>query len=284
MGARASTSSTCRYAEALDMADRHVVFKQCLKELADAAGMSLTSWRSPSTAGRIELPHPLQPLARWQERTGEGRRTFSAGSSRLDGARAELMCSLRADRQFYKRYVDASWAPTRIAWSYDNRTAGFRVVGEGQSCESNAAFRRRLQPLPWPFAPPSPRASTEFEQDRGPQGLLADVYAAKNLPASLTRLAEATRNSKQSIQQNQAFGAEVVEHYSHFSHGGGGLRQRRDDWERSRYFERFDAPQGQGCLITAQARASAGRPPSSSRRKAPRSRRSTSTSKPRAKP
>ena len=33
----------------------------------------------------------------------------------------------------YKRYVDASWAPTRLAWSHDNRTAGFRVVGDGQS-------------------------------------------------------------------------------------------------------------------------------------------------------
>src|SRR5947207_7305552 len=33
----------------------------------------------------------------------------------------------------YKRYVDASWAPTRLAWSYDNRTAGFRVVGNGPS-------------------------------------------------------------------------------------------------------------------------------------------------------
>ena len=31
-----------RYAEALEMADRHVVFKQCLKEVADQAGLSVT--------------------------------------------------------------------------------------------------------------------------------------------------------------------------------------------------------------------------------------------------
>src|SRR5918996_6342594 len=31
-----------RYAEALEMADRHVVFKQCLKELAESMGMSVT--------------------------------------------------------------------------------------------------------------------------------------------------------------------------------------------------------------------------------------------------
>ena len=37
-----------RYAEALDMADRHVIFKQCMKELADAAGMSLTFMAKPA--------------------------------------------------------------------------------------------------------------------------------------------------------------------------------------------------------------------------------------------
>ena len=31
-----------RYADVLEMADRHVVFKQCLKEIADAAGVSVT--------------------------------------------------------------------------------------------------------------------------------------------------------------------------------------------------------------------------------------------------
>ncbi|MGZ9005625.1 MAG: aldehyde dehydrogenase family protein, partial [Burkholderiales bacterium] len=31
-----------RYAEALQMADRHVVFKQCMKEVADAMGVSVT--------------------------------------------------------------------------------------------------------------------------------------------------------------------------------------------------------------------------------------------------
>src|SRR2546430_2160676 len=33
----------------------------------------------------------------------------------------------------YKRYQSASWAPTKLAWSHDNRTVGFRVVGHGGS-------------------------------------------------------------------------------------------------------------------------------------------------------
>ena len=31
----------------------------------------------------------------------------------------------------YKRFVAGTFAPTKMVWSTDNRTAGFRVVGEG---------------------------------------------------------------------------------------------------------------------------------------------------------
>ena len=33
----------------------------------------------------------------------------------------------------YKRYQPESWAPTALAWSVDNRTCGFRIVGHGPS-------------------------------------------------------------------------------------------------------------------------------------------------------
>ena len=33
----------------------------------------------------------------------------------------------------YKRYVAGTFAPTKVVWSYDNRTAGVRVVGHGPS-------------------------------------------------------------------------------------------------------------------------------------------------------
>lgn len=31
----------------------------------------------------------------------------------------------------YKRYQPGSWAPTRMAWATDNRTIGFRALGQG---------------------------------------------------------------------------------------------------------------------------------------------------------
>jgi glutamine synthetase len=54
-------------------------------------------------------------------------------SQRLDRAHAEVMMFYAPTVNSYKRFVDASWAPTRLAWSYDNRTAGFRVVGHDPS-------------------------------------------------------------------------------------------------------------------------------------------------------
>ena len=55
-------------------------------------------------------------------------------------------------------FESASWAPTTLAWSYDNRTAGFRIVGEGSSlriecrvpgadCNAYLAFAAALAPV-----------------------------------------------------------------------------------------------------------------------------------------
>ena len=131
-----------RYAEVLQMADRHVVFKQCLKEVADQAGLSVTFmakfahdragsschihlslWRDDQNAfaGESELgPIKCSDCFRW----------FLGGWIAYT---PDVMVFYAPTINSYKRYVDASWAPTRLAWSYDNRTAGFRVVGAGPS-------------------------------------------------------------------------------------------------------------------------------------------------------
>jgi glutamine synthetase len=45
----------------------------------------------------------------------------------------ELALCFAPNPNSYKRYRRGTFAPTGIAWSYDNRTAGFRVVGRGDS-------------------------------------------------------------------------------------------------------------------------------------------------------
>src|SRR5260221_3993332 len=130
------------YAEALDMGDRHVIFKQCLKEVAEAAGMSLTFMAKPDASQAGSSCHIHFSL--WRD----GKNAFP-GAQQLGRAKGldvfpwflgglvahvpDLLPVYAPSINSYKRYVDASWAPTRLAWSSDNRTAGFRVVGEGQN-------------------------------------------------------------------------------------------------------------------------------------------------------
>jgi glutamine synthetase len=141
----------------------------------------------------------------------------------------------------YKRYVDASWAPTRIAWSYDNRTAGFRVVGGGASlriecripgadCNPYLAFAASL-------ASGLDGIRNKIEP---PECFTGDVYAARHLPQVPGSLAAASTLFANSRFARDAFCEDVVEHYSHFFRSeDAAFASAVTDWERRRYFERI---------------------------------------------
>jgi glutamine synthetase len=141
----------------------------------------------------------------------------------------------------YKRYVDGSWAPTRIAWSYDNRTAGVRVVGDGPSlrveCRIPGADCNPYLALAGLLASGLDGIANRIEP---PPCFEGDVYAARDLPQVPRSLAEATELFAASPFARQAFGADVVDHYAHFfrteweAYAGA-----VSDWERRRYFERI---------------------------------------------
>jgi len=231
-----------RYAEALDMADRHVLFKQCLKELADAAGMSVTFMAKPDAGGAGSSCHIHCSL--WQD----GRNVFEKGGDLfrwfLGGWMAhvpELMVFYAPTINSYKRYVDASWAPTRLAWSYDNRTAGFRVVGDGQSlrieCRIAGADANPYLALAASLASGLDGIANKTE---APAAFEGDVYAARNLQHVPRTLAQATELFAASDFAKRAFGADVVEHYSHFFRTEVAAYDKAvTDWERRRYFERI---------------------------------------------
>jgi glutamine synthetase len=231
-----------RYAEALEMADRHVVFKQCLKELADAAGLSLTFMAKPFHGQAGSSCHIHFSL--WRD----GKNVFEKGGDLfrwfLGGWMArvpELMVFYAPTINSYKRYVDASWAPTRLAWSYDNRTAGFRVVGDGPAmriecripgadCNPYLAFAAAL-------ASGLDGIKNKVEP---PECFVGDVYGAKNLARVPGTLAEAAALFENSTFAKKAFGEAVVEHYSHFFRTEmAAFNAAVTDWERNRYFERI---------------------------------------------
>jgi len=141
----------------------------------------------------------------------------------------------------YKRYVDASWAPTRLAWSYDNRTAGFRVVGDGQSlrieCRIAGADANPYLALAASLASGLDGIAGKIEP---PKSFVGDAYAAKSLAHVPSSLHEATDLFEKSRFAKRAFGAEVVEHYAHFFRTEvAAFDKSVTDWERTRYFERI---------------------------------------------
>jgi glutamine synthetase len=231
-----------RYAEALDMADRHVVFKQCLKEIAEAAGMSVTFMAKLAADSAGSSCHIHFSL--WRD----GKNVFENRSDLfrwfLGGWIAhvpDVMVFYAPTVNSYKRYVDASWAPTRLAWSDDNRTAGFRVVGQGASlrieCRIPGADCNPYLALAASLASGLDGIERRTEP---PECFVGDIYAAKNLPRVPYTLNEAAGLFSQSAFAKKAFGGDVVEHYTHFYRTEAAAYDKAvTDWERQRYFERI---------------------------------------------
>jgi glutamine synthetase len=231
-----------RYAEALEMADRHVVFKQCLKELAEAAGLSLTFMAKISEDSAGSSCHIHFSLWRDGRNAFEGRSdTFRWFLGGWIARVPEVMVFYAPTVNSYKRYIDASWAPTRLAWSNDNRTAGFRVVGEGAATRIECRI---------PGADCNPYLALAASLACGLDGIarrteppacfVGDIYAAKELPRVPYTLAQANEKFACSSFCKAVFGEDVVEHYAHFYETEvAAYHKAVTDWERRRYFERI---------------------------------------------
>ena len=231
-----------RYAEALDMADRTIVFKQCLKELSEAAGMSVTFMAKFAADGAGSSCH--LHLSLWKD----GSNAFAADEDTfrhfLGGWLAhvpDVMVFYAPTVNSYKRYVDASWAPTRLAWSHDNRTAGFRVVGKGAGlrieCRIPGADCNPYLALAASLASGLEGIASRTEP---PAAFAGDIYTARNLPRVPYTLSQAVDAFEKSDFAKRAFGADVVEHYAHFYRTEAAAFDRAvTDWERRRYFERI---------------------------------------------
>ena len=153
----------------------------------------------------------------------------------------ELMPFFAPTINSYKRYQDASWAPTRIAWSYDNRTAGFRVVGQGGAlrieCRIPGADCNPYLAYAAVLAAGLDGIANETEP---PDLFSGDVYQARELPRVPYTLRDATDLFESSEFVAAAFGEDVQQHYSHFFRKEQeGFDNAVTDWERWRYFERI---------------------------------------------
>lgn len=128
-----------KYAPAMDTAEFHTIAKHAVKEIAWQQGHGVTflpKWHQDKVGSSSHVHQSL-----WKE----GAPVFYDADDAL--GMSDLMRSYMAgllkyapDYTYfmapyinsYKRFMKGTFAPTRIIWSVDNRTAGYRLCGVGR--------------------------------------------------------------------------------------------------------------------------------------------------------
>lgn len=243
-----------RYADLLEMADRHVLYKQALKEIAWRQGLSVTfmALLDEAQAGSSMHVHtslwsadddrPLfagggEPLGDTGESAPAVFRHWLGGQLARAGESALLFAPYPNSS---KRYREGTFAPTTIAWSYDNRTCGFRVVGHERSLrvESRIPGADANPYLVFAATIAAGLDGVTRELDPG-EPFRGNAYEASSLPQVPRSYPSAIDAFESSAFFREAFGADVVEHLVHFAR----TEQRKfqevvTSWERQRYLER----------------------------------------------
>ena len=240
-----------RYCDALAMADRHSIIKHACKEIADAQGKAITfmaKWRYDLAGSSSHVHNSLWSLdgtmPLFYDPDAEYgmsplMRHWVAGQLRYA---PDVTCLLAPYVNSYKRFQAGTFAPTRAVWSRDNRTAGFRLCGEGSSairieCRIGGAD---LNPyLAFAGLIAAGLAGIEEKLELAPP-YEGDAYRGETLPEVAKTLRAATAALNSSTMLRKAMGEEVVDHYVHTAIWEQMEYDRRvTDWELRRGFERY---------------------------------------------
>ena len=231
------------------MADEHAIMKTGIKEMAYLQGKAVTFMAKYAYDLAGSSCHVHQSL--WD---ASGPlfldRTAAMGMSKLmRHYLAGLLTHAREITWFlapyinsYKRFQVGTFAPTKAIWSADNRTAGFRVVGEGSKairaeCRVGGAD---LNPhIAYAAMLAAGLSGIENEMELEP-AFTGDAYAGRGIREIPKTLREAIETMKGSAMLRAAFGDAVIDHYVHTAEWEQFEYDRRiTDWELKRGFERY---------------------------------------------
>ncbi len=239
-----------RYADALTMADRHVIIKNAAKEIAWSKGKAITflaKWNQ-NAAGSSSHVHqslwsadgktPLFFDRDAEHGMSEMMRHYVAG---LLAHAGEITYFLAPYINSYKRFMAGTFAPTKAIWSKDNRTAGYRLCGDGTK-----AIRIECRVGGSDLNPYLAMAALLAAGIDGIEKKLAlepafvgDAYGGKDVREIPHTLRDATALMRDSAMLREAFGDDVVDHYTRSAQWEQEEYDRRiTDWEVARGFER----------------------------------------------
>jgi glutamine synthetase len=222
------------YADALEMADRHAIYKNGAKEIAALNGRSITFMAKWSMAEVGSSCHLHSSLSQ-----GDSTGTWLGG---LLAAGRELTWCFAPYVNSYKRFQPDSWAPTTLVWGEDNRTCAFRVVGRdaarrvecrvpGADCNPYLAYAATIA---------AGLHGIENGLEPGPAFRGNAYEAAADVPRVPTTLVEAIELFEASDVAVKAFGADVHAHLLNTARQEWAASNRVvTDWELERGFERL---------------------------------------------
>lgn len=239
---------TIDYAGALEMADRHVLFKYAVKELAYREGLTPTFMAKP-TIDEVGSSCHLH-ISLWHAETGEPLDWGpSGGMSQVFGnfVAGQLEHALDLGLMYaptinsYKRFQPDQFAGTAIAVGRDNRSCAFRLVGHG------ASFRveNRI-----PGADVNPYYAYAASIIAGLDGVArrlshpkvfeGNAWHSSGIRTMSTSFHHSLQRFEECVLARDSFGTEVYEHLlesaraelTAFDSG------TVNDWETRRYYER----------------------------------------------
>jgi glutamine synthetase len=240
-----------RYAEALAMADRHVILKNGCKEIAAQHGKAVTFMAKYDYALAGSSSHIHNSL--W---SADGKTPLFFDSEAEHGMSALMRSWVAGQLEYasdltwflapyinsYKRFQAGTFAPTKAVWSMDNRTAGFRVCGAGSKavrieCRVGGADLNPYLAFAALIAAGLAGIDEKLELAKPFEG---DAYQGAQLAEVPKTLREAATALAKSEMLKAAFGEDVVEHYVHTAEWEQFEYDRRvTDWELHRGFERY---------------------------------------------
>ena len=236
------------FSEALEAADRAILFKTGAKEIGKRHGIMpsfMAKWSAqyPGCSGHIH--QSLSDGKRNVFYDDKSKRSMSKlFESYLAGQLAglmELAPMFWPTVNSYKRLVDGFWAPVKPTWGIDNRTASFRVI-------AGSPKATRLETR-CPGADINPYLAVAAVLAAGLDGVEKGLkltappitgtnQGAEHIPRAPRSLIETTQIFKRSALARDWFGDTFVDHFAATREWE--WRQWQDavtDWELRRYFE-----------------------------------------------
>lgn len=236
-----------KYSTPVKMSDNHMIYKNGAKTIANLNGNSITFMAKYSDSDAGSSCHIHSSIVDLET----GKNVFVENGKESDFFRyflgglnllaSEFFIFFAPTVNSYKRFSNDSFAPTRIAWDYDNRTTSFRIIGEGQGFRIENRLPGADANVYLAFTATLAAGLYGVKNKvEAPSARKGNIYLDKSLLKVPETLKEAADNLDNSKIAREIFGDDIVDHYvRHARLEIADYEKNVSEWELKRYFERI---------------------------------------------